>query len=38
MLSREETEEIISTLTLTRLQGLSQSQALALVQYYGSAT
>ncbi len=38
MPSREETEEIISTLTLTRLQGLTQSQALALVQYYGSAT
>lgn len=38
MLSREEEEEIISTLTLTRLKGLSQSQALALIQYYGTAT
>lgn len=38
MLNTEETEEILSTLTLTRLQGLSQSQALALVNFYGSAT
>ena len=38
MQSQDETEEIISTLTLTSLRGLSQSQALALITYYGNAT
>lgn len=33
----EETEEILSTLMLSRWQGLTQSQALALIDYYGSA-
>lgn len=37
MLTPERTDEIIATLTLSRLQGLSQSQALALVTRYGSA-
>lgn len=38
MSSKEETEEIISTLTLTRLQGLTQSQALSLIEFYGTAS
>ncbi len=33
----EDTEEILSTLTLSRLQGLSQAQALAVVNHYGTA-
>lgn len=37
-LTPEENEEIIATLTLSRLRGLSQAQALAVVKYYGSAT
>ncbi len=37
-LTPEETEEITATLTLSRLQGLSQAQALAVVKYYGTAT
>lgn len=37
MLTSEQTDEIIATLTLNRLQGLTQSQALALVTRYGSA-
>ena len=37
MLTSEQTDEIIATLTLSRLQGLTQSQALALVARYGSA-
>lgn len=37
MLTSEQTDEIIATLTLSRLQGLTRSQALALVTRYGSA-
>lgn len=37
MYTPEQTDEIIATLTLNRLQGLSQSQALALIDRYGSA-
>lgn len=33
----EENDEILSTLMLSRWQGLTQSQALALIDYYGSA-
>lgn len=38
MYTPEQTDEIIATLTLSRLQGLSQSQALALIERYGSAS
>ena len=37
MLTSEQTDEVVATLTLSRLQGLTQSQALALVARYGSA-
>lgn len=38
MLTSEQIDEVVATLTLSRLQGLTQSQALALVARYGSAS
>ena len=35
MLTSEQTDEVVATLTLSRLQGLTQSQALALVARFG---
>ena len=37
MYTPEQTDEIIATLTLNRLQGLSHSQAIGLIDHYGSA-